>query len=420
MKRKQERGAGSAGKNAKQSHPGSQSSLLAANKYAPLAMPEVEKKEKMPPFYVRGVNGDLKAELDVLIKRGLKASIKLCTEGYKVIVPSQQHFNAVEEYLRQKNAQYFTHDIPAKKPFKVVLRGLYDMGTDELNEYLTQLGLKVEAIHKIRRKQKDLKFRDQLYLVHLENGTTCLRDLKAIRAVANVIVEWERYRPIHRDVTQCTKCFNFGHGARNCHMNPRCEKCGANHDAEGCVTDVLIAKCCNCDGDHPSTDRNCPKRAEFIQMRRAAAARRAPQSKQKDAAPNPADFPQFQPPRPRFVVPNLQPLPLNHIPGRGQKQNPGASLNPTPSTSQNQAPGTNHKAEGRPIPPGFRSFAQVTNQSPNAAAGAPSDNPEDGLYTANELFALFQGLIQRLQGLKTQKEQFDAVCKYTLEVYYGS
>ncbi|KAL1403048.1 hypothetical protein pipiens_019537, partial [Culex pipiens pipiens] len=247
MKRKQERGAGSAGKNAKQSHPGSQSSLLAANKYAPLAMPEVEKKEKMPPFYVRGVNGDLKAELDVLIKRGLKASIKLCTEGYKVIVPSQQHFNAVEEYLRQKNAQ------------------------------------------------------------------------------------------------------------------------------------------------------------------RAAAARRAPQSKQKDAAPNPADFPQFQPPRPRFVVPNLQPLPLNHIPGRGQKQNPGASLNPTPSTSQNQAPGTNHKAEGRPIPPGFRSFAQVTNQSPNAAAGAPSDNPEDGLYTANELFALFQGLIQRLQGLKTQKEQFDAV-----------
>ncbi|KAL1395039.1 hypothetical protein pipiens_002933 [Culex pipiens pipiens] len=266
MKRKQERGAGSAGKNAKQSHPGSQSSLLAANKYAPLAMPEVEKKEKMPPFYVRGVNGDLKAELDVLIKRGLKASIKLCTEGYKVIVPSQQHFNAVEEYLRQKNAQYFTHDIPAKKPFKVVLRGLYDMGTDELNEYLTQLGLK------------------------------------------------------------------------------------------------------------------------------------------KDAAPNPADFPQFQPPRPRFVVPNLQPLPLNHIPGRGQKQNPGASLNP--STSQNQAPGTNHKAEGRPIPPGFRSFAQVTNQSPNAAAGAPSDNPEDGLYTANELFALFQGLIQRLQGLKTQKEQF--------------
>lgn len=409
--KKSNRGPDPAAKKAKQNHPTQLSTLLAANKFAPLTTPEVEKKEKMPPFYVREIDGNLKTDLDELIKRGLKASIKLCTDGYKIVVPSQQHYNAVEEYLHQKKAEYFSHDIPGKKPFKVVLRGLYEMEPEELKGHLTLLGLKVEAIHKIRRKQANVKFRDQLYLVHLVNGSTSLNDLKAIRAVTNVIVEWERYRPVHRDVTQCTKCFSFGHGARNCHMNPRCDKCGAKHDADECVTDVIVPKRCNCNGDHRSTDRNCPKRAEFVQMRRAAAAKRSPPAKKSQFTLNQENFPEFQPPAPRYKVPVLQPLPLDPKRPRNPQQ---LTLN-SDIRVQNQPAGSSQgqtQPLGSQLPPGFRTFAQVTQDQP------PAEAAED-LYTASELFGLFKGLMEKLESCKTKKEQHLALCEYTLHVLYG-
>lgn len=197
--------------------------LLATNKFALLAKQNagaaaaapLPRKEKLPPFYVRSIEGNLKADLDKLVENGVKATLKLCTDGFKIMVPSKPHFNAVLEYLRKKKAEFFTHDIPADKPFKVVLRGLYEMEDEDLSGYLSDCGLKVVAVHKIRRKATNTKFRDQLYLLHLEKGSTTLKDLKQIKAVANVVVEWEPYRPVHRDVTQCWKCLNFGHGGRN-------------------------------------------------------------------------------------------------------------------------------------------------------------------------------------------------------------
>lgn len=369
--------------------PSGDDALLAKNKFALLAnrtapaAAVAERKEKLPPFYVRSIEGNLKADLDELIKRGLRATLKLCTDGFKILVPSKPHYNAVLEYLRQKKAQFFTHDIPAEKPFKVVLRGLYDMKEAELSAYLTECGLKVVAVHKIRRKETNTKFRDQLYLLHLEKGSVTLKELKEIKAISHVVVEWERYRPVHRDVTQCWKCLNFGHGGRNCHLTVRCSNCGENHEQEQCPTKLLVAKCCNCGGDHPSTDRACPKRAEFIQLRRNVANRKN-QGRSTVALNNQANFPALQQ---RHVVPNLAPLPLPPTP----------RPRPAPRVS----------------PPGFQTYAQAAGQLPNP----PTE--DSGLYSAGELFGIFKTLLDKLQHCRTKHEQVEAVCQYTLEVLYG-
>lgn len=203
-------------------------------------------------------------------------------------------------------------------------------------------------------------------------------------------------------------------------MKPRCEKCGANHEADGCVTEVLIAKCCNCEGDHPSTDRNCPKRAEFVQMRRAAAAKRAPPFNL-----NPANFPAIQPLIPRFKVPNLQPLPLGHKQGsknnQGQNQNSGSqgqNRAAGSSQGQNQAAGSSkgqNQSSGGQLPPGFLTFAQVADHQQPAAEG----DAENELYTASELMVLLKGIINLLGKCKTKTEQHLALCEYAAQYIYG-
>lgn len=366
--------------------------LLAKNPFAPLANPgpapaaTVPRKEKLPPFFVRSIEGNLKADLDALIKRGLKATMKLCTDGYKIIVPSKPHFNAVLEYLRQKKAAFFTHDIPADKPFKVVLRGLYEMQEGELTDYLSDCGLKVVAVHKIRRKETNTKFRDQLYLLHLEKGSTTLKDLKQIKAVANVVVEWEQYRPVHRDVTQCWKCLNFGHGGRNCFLASRCPNCGENHDQAQCAAEILVAKCCNCGGDHPSTDRACPKRAEFIQFRKNVAARKN-NGRPKPTPINQESFPAL-PNRNR--VPNLEPIPL-----------PGLRPKPAPN----------------PVPPGFQRFDPTPGVKPNPPGDGP--RPRTKLLTAAELLNTFKIMYAKLMQCQTVEEQSMAVLEFTYQIVYG-
>ena len=142
--------------------------LLANNRFAVLENatdPEVVKKEKIPPFYVKGFPVGLREAIVFYVDKGLKCTIRMCTEGYKLMVPSLNHYKAVQVILQKHVVEYFSHDIEAEKPLKVVLRGLPDMEVDTLLEELKANGLKPIQIHKTTRHNKTRKYRDQLYLV---------------------------------------------------------------------------------------------------------------------------------------------------------------------------------------------------------------------------------------------------------------
>lgn len=75
----------------------------------------------------------------------------------------------------------------------------------------------------------------------------------------DVIVEPFRAR---KKVTQCYKCQNFFHIAKNCFATPRCVKCGGSHVHAECElkkTENSLATCCNCGLNHPSSYRGCKK-----------------------------------------------------------------------------------------------------------------------------------------------------------------
>lgn len=78
-------------------------------------------------------------------------------------------------------------------------------------------------------------------------------------------------------VTQCSKCWKFGHYIRNCPTNKTvCPKCGGNH--VNC--DTHIYKCINCKGPHMSLDKSCSvfvkeKEIRYIMSRKNYTYRKA-------------------------------------------------------------------------------------------------------------------------------------------------
>lgn len=230
-------------------------------------------KVKLPPLMVKAIPlSQLTMELKV---RGIQADFKLCSIGTKVVVHSRRDFDRTSEYLKHIKAEFFSHDIPGEKPFKIILRGLPETDTNDLiTELREHYKLSPVAVHRIVRRDEKTKFyRDRLYLIHFKRGTVTLNSLQAIRSLFSIIIKWEPYRGGNRDVTQCQRCLNFGHGTRNCNMAPRCNTCAQYHHTMDCPVEGAVAiKCANCGGGHLGSDKQCPKREKFKHIRKQASA----------------------------------------------------------------------------------------------------------------------------------------------------
>ena len=98
-----------------------------------------------------------------------------------------------------------------------------------------------------------------------------IADVKKIRAISQIRVRWEYYRRKQVGPIQCNNCMNFGHGSLNCHLKPKCVRCGEGHTSKLCplispinprIPDMNL-KCANCEGNHSAKFAQCPKRLEY-------------------------------------------------------------------------------------------------------------------------------------------------------------
>jgi len=69
----------------------------------------------------------------------------------------------------------------------------------------------------------------------------------------------ERYLP-HLYITQCCKCYDYGHRASQCHHHKqKCSNCGTHsYDVTECTT--IDPSCALCHGDHHPWAKTCPER----------------------------------------------------------------------------------------------------------------------------------------------------------------
>lgn len=347
-----------------------------------------ERKEKCPPIFAKGNPEKLRSMFRERIADGsLKCILRLCTDGVKIMVVSKPQYYRVLDFLKKEKIEYYTHDIPSDKPLKVLLRGLEDMDLQQLENDLVDCGLKPTNIFKITRMDKTRKYRDQLYLVHIERGSITMRDLKTITVVNSTSIEWERYKPKHRDVTQCLNCQQFGHGTRNCHLAPRCTVCGENHSTDKCVHVAMEKvdpvqykvepKCANCGDKHQSTAKDCPKRAEFIQIRKKASIKNQP-NRRGPPALNDQNWPE-----------------LSSQPKSAQA-----------TTISYQAPPMATNRWPPPPPPGLQ-------RQPVSETGRPEEAAP--LYSAAQLVPIYEKLFARLRECKTRTDQIYALGLFAIE-----
>lgn len=246
-----------------------------------------ERRIRIPPITLSNVKRDDVTKLMELL--GIKNyDTKLLKFGIQVFCKSTENFNSVNEFLVQNKCQFYTHDLPSDKLFKVVLRGLHKMDVKDLNQELNALNIKPERINII--SPKNVRYADHVnYIIYFKKGEIKLDDLRQTRSLFHTVVTWEPYRINRTGPIQCSRCQRPGHGARHCNMSPRCEFCAEEHESKHCprmaeierkarevsaqgknsIDLSVTAKCCNCDQlGHFASDPGCPKKRAYADRRK--------------------------------------------------------------------------------------------------------------------------------------------------------
>jgi hypothetical protein len=132
---------------------------------------------------------------------------------------------------------------------------------DEIEEENLSRNLQVEQVTLLRRSQKHLQkaaaHHSIVIFTHsMQEADRCLKRGMFIKGKFYVP---EKYTP-ELNITQCFKCFKFGHLAKHCRNNQKCGNCGnEDHDTTNCNN---ATKCSGCGDPHPAWHIECGKRDE--------------------------------------------------------------------------------------------------------------------------------------------------------------
>ena len=132
---------------------------------------------------------------------------------------------------------------------------------DEIEEENTSRNLQVAQVIPLRRSQKHLNkiaaHHSIVIFTHsIEEADECL---KCGMSIKGRFYYPEKYTP-ELNITQCYKCYKFGHLAKHCKNKPKCGNCGnEDHDAANCSNNT---KCAGCGDSHPAWHIECSKRDE--------------------------------------------------------------------------------------------------------------------------------------------------------------
>ncbi len=229
------------------------------------------KAVKIPPIICIDTKYD--TMIDLMKKAKIESfSLKYISMGMKIFCTTLNDYNNVRKQLENFKIQHYTHDVAIEKRQKFVLTGLPNFATQEILSALQREQLDVVDVKKMKTKFENENY--ALFLVYFNNGSTTLQSLRRVHYILNVSIGWKAYQQARNGPTQCNNCQLYGHGNKNCKLEPRCAKCGLKHQTSSCMKDQhpqpanpFVPKCCLCGGEHSSKDRSCPKRISYMNMK---------------------------------------------------------------------------------------------------------------------------------------------------------
>jgi len=226
-------------------------------------------KNKPKPIYIKAIKySDVQGAMKLL--KITKYGLKIISGGIKLSIETVEDFKTAKKYFTDSNTEFYTYDLEEEKMFKVVMYGLPIIECNELIESLNEVGVHPKEVKQLQTKvqRKD----SAIYLVSFPTGQTNISDLKKVRFVNYISVTWAHY--VRRsNITQCRRCQQFNHGTRNCHITPKCVKCGEAHLSNVCPYNEQLKtkqrelKCANCGEKHPANYSDCSVRRTYIEYR---------------------------------------------------------------------------------------------------------------------------------------------------------
>ncbi|KAL4125740.1 hypothetical protein QTP88_009980 [Uroleucon formosanum] len=191
---------------------------------------------------------------------------KSTTKGVKIQTFSSDSYRSVIKFLKEEDVSFHSYQSKENKPFRIVIRNLHP-STDKkhISKELSELGFQVKNITSVLHKSTKTPL--PLFFVDLEQSESNQDIFKlTLLCYSKVKVETPHTK---KEIPQCQRCQSYGHTRSYCFHNPRCVRCGNNHESTQCQKDRSEpAKCALCSGSHPANYRGCQIHKDLLKYRK--------------------------------------------------------------------------------------------------------------------------------------------------------
>ena len=238
--------------------------------------------KRMPPIRVRVPV----VEPFLLVK--LKAAGPTCyfeyvKNGLRIMTKSHQDHSADTKLLQATKVKYFTYNPTPGSTAKFITRGLPPNATcEEIATELKNCGIEITYVKQVTKGRINAETRKKilvpfaLWVLTIEKTLENMGKLKALIGICNFRIRSEDYQGPKRQL-QCFWCQGHGHRADYCNPKQRCVECTDDHAAKKCTKRPrTTAKCPNCQGDHPSSSKQCPAAKKYNERKTRSYAAPAP------------------------------------------------------------------------------------------------------------------------------------------------
>ncbi|GBM49858.1 hypothetical protein AVEN_191256-1 [Araneus ventricosus] len=222
------------------------------NKYLPLA-----ENKSYPASISLKPQGDHKAIIKEIAEKFPGTENRWIYDYVNIKPPSEESILQILALLNERKAEYLLNESYDERPIKVVIKDLSDeTDPQEIVDDLTSKGYAINRITQMKNYR--LKKLLPMFLVEIKKKGKYL-NIYNEKSICYFRVKIETYRKKAK-ATICYNCSGFYHAARNCHLKPKCIKCGGEHPTRECSIKDKIAepKCVNCgESGHLAAWKGC-------------------------------------------------------------------------------------------------------------------------------------------------------------------
>ncbi|GFU47144.1 nucleic-acid-binding protein from transposon X-element [Trichonephila clavipes] len=181
---------------------------------------------------------------------------KLSGELIKLYTNTSIDYHKLINLLNQHRFQYHVITPKDERPIKVVIKGLpRNTDINDIKSDLVDQGFNETKVSQLIGRITKQKL--PVFMITLPRNihNTKIFQLKTLGYLSIRVEGYEG-----TGVTQCYKCNRFNHTSDNCHMHPRCLKCGEAHQTKDCsIQRTETAFCINCQAyGHMANYSKCP------------------------------------------------------------------------------------------------------------------------------------------------------------------